>query len=114
MKKTTSTQRGAEAAFEEKRRAVRRNSDAPIAFCIDHDQRWKPARLRDIAAPGMRLVTEQALAAGNRIVISAANPVAPIVYGVVRWSRPQETADGCEAGIEFDEAVADIDRRIRL
>ena len=58
---------------EERRRAPRLESEAAVAFCIDHDTRWHPARVVDYSVLGVRLQTHATVVQGQHVVIVPPN-----------------------------------------
>lgn len=102
---------------EERRRAPRRDIDAPVSYCLDHDERWYSARAKDLSTVGMRILAREPLKRGLTVVIACPNPTAQAVRGEVRWSRmfhPSVFERVYEAGVEFETTIPDIDKRFSL
>ena len=102
---------------EERRRTPRRDVDAAVSYCLNHDGRWYSARAKDLSTGGVRLLAHEPLKRGLAIVIACPNPTAHAVRGQVRWARmyhPSLFERVYEAGVEFETDVSDIDKRFSL
>jgi len=101
----------------ERRRAPRRDIDAVVSFCLDHDARWHTARVVDYSILGVKLRSHEPLVEGQRIVIVPPNLASFAVHGIVRWSRsfhPTIFERVYEAGIEFPDQMTDIEKRLSI
>lgn len=101
----------------ERRRVPRKNIDATISFCSNHDTKWHPARVVDISVLGVRLKSHTALAAGEHLVIAPPNLAAVAIHGQVKWARmfhPSIFERIYEAGIEFSDQITDIEQRFEI
>lgn len=108
------TSRG-EAPKEDRRRAPRHESDAPVSFCIGHDNNWHTARVTDYSILGVRLRSHDQLKVGQHVVISPPNLASFALHGTVKWARafhPNVFERVYEAGIEFSDQISDIDKRL--
>jgi hypothetical protein len=102
---------------EERRRAPRVPADAGVAFCIDHDSHWHPARVIDYSALGMRLRTHAPVAEGQHVVVVPPNLASFALHGTIRWARvfhPSVFERVYEAGIEFPDQITDIGQRLTI
>lgn len=101
----------------ERRRAPRRAANSTVSYCIAHDSKWYPARVRDISILGVRIQSHQPLFKGQHIVVAPSNPAATAFHGTIRWSRmfhPSVFERVYEAGIEFPDQIADIEQRLSI
>lgn len=99
----------------EKRRAPRNDADAPVSFCLNHDNNWHSARITDYSALGVRMRSHTPLTEGERIVIAPPNLASFALHGTIKWARafhPNVFERVYEAGIEFADCIDDIDRRL--
>ena len=99
-------------SFAEKRAKPRIENDSSVSFCIDHDFRWRSARVRDVSTPGMCLRSLTPFAVGQHLVIAATNPVYQALHGTVRWTRELDKSNAdplYEAGVEFHDSVSEIE-----
>lgn len=102
---------------EERRRAPRYTTDSKVSFCIDHDNHWHAARVVDYSVLGIRLRARSPILVGQRVVVMPPNLASNALYGTVRWSRsfhPSMFERVYEAGIEFENEVKDIERRLAI
>lgn len=102
---------------EERRRFVRRDVNATISYCLDHDGRWYPARVKDVSEGGLRLMAREPLGKGAKVVIACSNPTAPALRGQIRWSRmfhPSIFERVFEVGVEFESPVKDVEQRFTM
>ncbi len=89
--------------------------DATVSFCIGHNSRWHPARVKDVSDLGIRLRSHAPFAIGEHLVIAPTNLAAQAFHGTVRWTRmfhPSVFERIYEAGIEFPDQITDIDQRL--
>lgn len=103
--------------FIEKRRAQRQPSNATVSYCVEHDARWYPARVRDFSKLGVRLQSHEPFFEGKHVVIAPTNVAATAFHGTVRWTRmfhPSVFERIYEAGIEFSDQISDIDQRLSI
>jgi len=107
--------RVANSAEIERRRVPRYFLNAIVSFCVGHDQRWYPARVKDMSTLGLRIQSHAEIVTGQHLVIAPANTVSPAIHGTVRWSRkfhPSVFERVYEAGIEFSDQITDIEQRL--
>jgi len=107
----------AEQKSSERRRAVRNPTNATVSFCLNHDNCWNSARVKDFSIIGLRLLSHEPIKKNEKIVISCANTATQVVHGVVRWVRmycPSIFERVYEAGIEFDSPIPDISQRLSI
>ncbi len=115
--KTKSPAPPAERPREERRRAQRHPTDSKISFCIDHDNRWHPARAVDYSALGIRMRTRWPILVGQRVVVMPPNLASSALHGTIRWVRsfhPSVFECVYEAGIEFEDQISDIKKRLEI
>lgn len=113
VKSSAEIKRGKKSHIE-RRRAPRHEVDSVVSFCVNHDTRWYPARVKDVSILGVKIQSHAALAVGQHLVIIPPNLASPAVHGTVRWARmfhPSVFERVYEAGIEFADQISDIDRR---
>ena len=106
-----------EDGMSERRRAPRHDIDATISFCLDHDLRWHPARVRDVSVLGVKIHTHAVLMTGQHVVIAPANLASAAIHGTVRWTRmfhPSVFERIYEAGVEFADQISDVDQRLSV
>jgi len=106
---------GREAPTQERRRAPRHEADAPVSFCISHDNNWHTARVTDYSILGVRMRSHEPLKVGQHLVIAPPNLASFALHGTVKWARafhPNVFERVYEAGIEFSDQVSDIDKRL--
>lgn len=100
---------------QERRRAPRYPADAPVSFCISHDNNWHTARVTDYSVLGVRLRSHTPLKEGQRVVIAPPNLASFALHGTIKWSRafhPNLFERVFEAGVEFADHVDDIGQRL--
>lgn len=103
------------SSVQERRRAPRYPVDSPVSFCIRHDNNWHPARITDYSVLGVRIRSHAPLAQGQKIVISPPNLASFALHGTIKWARtfhPNIFERVYEAGVEFEDHIDDIDRRL--
>ncbi|HQC51417.1 MAG TPA: PilZ domain-containing protein, partial [bacterium] len=99
----------------ERRRAPRKEVDAPISFCTDDGQLWHSGRVRDLSILGVRLQSREPVEIGQHIIIAPPDSSAYAVHGTVVWKRmfhPSHFERIYEAGVEFSDQISDIENRI--
>ncbi len=99
----------------DRRRAPRYFSDAPVSFCLRHDNNWHPARVTDYSVLGVRIRSHSPLVQGQKIVIAPPNLASFALHGTIKWARtfhPSIFERVYEAGVEFADNIDDIDRRL--
>ncbi len=104
-----------DASKQERRRARRFQADAPVSFCISHDNNWHTARVTDYSVLGVRLRSHTPLKEGQRIVIAPTNLASFALHGTIKWSRafhPTLFERIYEAGVEFADQITDIEQRL--
>lgn len=100
---------------QERRRAPRYSADAPVSFCISHDNNWHSARVTDYSVLGLRIRSHAPLKEGQRVVVAPPNLASFALHGVIKWARafhPNIFERVYEAGIEFADSVEDIEKRL--
>lgn len=101
----------------EQRRAPRHEINSTVSYCISHDLKWYPARVRDVSVLGVRIQSHSALVSGEHVVIAPSNLAAPAIHGTVRWARsfhPSVFERVYEAGIEFSDQIQDVETRFSV
>lgn len=101
----------------ERRRVPRTRAEAVISFCLRHDFKWHPGRVKDVSKLGLRIQSHIPLAVGQFLVIAPTNLAAPAVHGKVRWCRmfhPSIFERVYEAGVEFEDQITDIEQRLSM
>ena len=115
LKGGTATVADETSTNKERRRAPRYPADAPVSFCISHDNNWHTARITDYSVLGVRLRSHTPFREGERIVISPPNLASFAIHGTIKWSRafhPNLFERIYEAGIEFADHIDDIEQRL--
>jgi len=100
---------------EERRRAPRYEADAPVSFCVGHDNNWHTARITDYSVLGVRIRSHSPLAEGEHVVIAPPNLASFALHGTIKWTRafhPNIFERVYEAGIEVSDYVEDIEQRL--
>lgn len=113
----TKDKKNEKKSYVERRRAPRHDVDSVVSFCVNHDTRWYPARVKDVSILGVKIQSHAALAVGQHLVIIPPNLASSAVHGTVRWARmfhPSVFERVYEAGIEFADQITDIDRRFSV
>lgn len=117
LSKSVSKKDGEKKSHVERRRVPRHEVDSVVSFCVNHDTRWYPARVKDVSILGVKIQSHAALAVGQHLVIIPPNLASPAVHGTVRWARmfhPSVFERVYEAGIEFADQITDIDKRFSV
>lgn len=99
----------------ERRRVPRRDVDAKVSYCVNNEELWCHARVRDVSVLGIRLQSKKPFGVGKRLVIAPENLSQTAIHGTVRWQRmfhPNNFERIYEAGIEFSDQITDIEERI--
>jgi len=102
---------------DERRRVPRRYVDSNVSLCAGHDHRWFKVRAIDVSILGMKIQAEKPLRIGQLVTIAGQNTTTDAIHGKVRWTRmfhPSIFERVYEFGIEFTEAVEDIDSRLQI
>ena len=99
----------------ERRRVKRHEIDSSVSYCLEHDNRWHPARVVDFSILGLRIRSHEPLAVGQNLVIVPPNLAALAMHGTIRWVRifhPTIFERVYEAGIEFPDQITNIRQRL--
>lgn len=105
----------AETVVDDRRRAPRYFADAPVSFCVSHDNDWHSARVTDFSVLGVRIRSHAPIKTGERVVIAPPNLASFAFHGTVKWARsfhPNIFERVYEAGIEFADHIDDIEQRL--
>lgn len=101
----------------ERRRVPRTSSNASVSYCVGHDTKWYPARVKDMSTLGVRIQSHQPIRNGDHIVIAPPNLASTAFHGTVRWTRmfhPSIFERVYEVGIEFSDQITDIEQRLSI